>query len=811
MLNIIKRIYKKTKSLFVNFLNPWWRAKRRYIKFYERLSVDPYSILVESQHGKEANGNVFYILRYLSQNEKYKDFKIFLSARQGKVKSFQEMLANYDIRNVNIIELSSVKYFETLASAKYLINDNTFLPFFMKKEGQVYLNTWHGTPLKSLGRKIKNDAHAIGNTQKNFVTADYLLFPNMHTKNAIIQDYMIANISDGTCIMAGYPRNEAFFDLARKEKIKEKLELHSERIYAYMPTFRGTAKAGGTSKNAHYLNYYLYELDKMLGDDEILYLNLHPVAKKEVNFTQFTHIRNFPADYETYDFLNVADVLVTDYSSVFFDYACTGRKIVLFTYDKEEYLRDRGMYMALEELPFPQVTNLEELLRELRSEKQYDDREFLSRFCMYENAFASQKLCDYVILGENTKLEVEKIPNNGKENVLLYAGNLAGNGITTSLRNLLNSVDLTKRNYYFSFYTEKVQMYKDAIFTFPEQACYFAMTGDANLTVWDLIVRKAFRKKWLSANAYMKLQGNRVKQNLKRCFAGASFHKIVQFNGYEDDIILGFSTFDGPRTIYVHSNMQSEIKIKGNQRSDVLRYAYNCYDNVAVVTADMIPSTTAISQKRANIKVAKNLIDYCTIQKKGKAEISLDPSSKATISEDKLRNVLNSGSECFINVGRFAPEKGQERLVSAFKTYHQKHPDSYLIIMGGYSLYDGYSKLCNLVETLGLNNHIILLEKISNPYPIIKACDYFVLSSHYEGFGLVLIEADILGLPVISTDIPGPRGFMREHGGTLVEDSEEGIYKGMELLHSGRVLPMNVDYEQYNQEAIQQFEQLLAN
>mgnify|MGYP000780861956 FL=1 len=86
-----------------------------------------------------------------------------------------------------------------------------------------------------------------------------------------------------------------------------------------------------------------------------------------------------------------------------------------------------------------------------------------------------------------------------------------------------------------------------------------------------------------------------------------------------------------------------------------------------------------------------------------------------------------------------------------------------------------------------------------------------MLSSFYEGFGLVLAEADILGLPVISTDISGPRSFMKKYGGTLVENSENGIYQGMEMLHSGFVKPMKVDYEAYNQEAIQEFENLLSN
>ena len=91
-----------------------------------------------------------------------------------------------------------------------------------------------------------------------------------------------------------------------------------------------------------------------------------------------------------------------------------------------------------------------------------------------------------------------------------------------------------------------------------------------------------------------------------------------------------------------------------------------------------------------------------------------------------------------------------------------------------------------------------------------KACDYLALPSLYEGFGLVLAEADILGLPCFSTDITGPKLFMEQVGGYLVESSREGVLDGLRACLDGRVpKKLNVDYEEYNKEAIAQFESLL--
>ena len=370
---IIKKANKQLK-------NPYWKAKTKYAKYFDKLPIDEKAILIESQHGDEFNGNVFYIVKYLRSSEKYKDFKVYLSCKLRKVSIFKQKLETYDIKNVEIVILSTKEYFKVMASAKYLINDNTFLPFYQKKDGQIYINTWHGTPLKSLGRKIKNDAANIGNPQKNFVIADWLLYPNEYTMQHMVEDYMIGNIAQGKIIYSGYPRNTIFFDDDRRRSLITELGLNDKRVYAYMPTFRGTAKTGLSGKSDSYMLYYLYELDKKLSGNEVFYLNLHPVSKSLVNFDEFEHIKPFPEEFDTYDFLNIADCLVSDYSSVFFDFACTGKKIILFTFDKEDYLRDRGVYISLDELPYPQASNGDELLAELRKDKNYDDADFVAEF-----------------------------------------------------------------------------------------------------------------------------------------------------------------------------------------------------------------------------------------------------------------------------------------------------------------------------------------------------------------------------------------------------------------------------------------------
>lgn len=784
--------------------------KLRYARWYKKLKLDDRSILLESQHGTEISGNIFYLIKELSKNKDYKDYKIYLSCRAGTKNKFAEILAHYKIKGVNLVVVSTKEYMKALASSKYLFNDNTFLPFYLKKEGQVYLNTWHGTPLKTLGKGIKNAMHGIGNAQKNFVCADYLLYPNKYTMEHMVEDYMLDNIALGECILAGYPRNTAFFDQKRGDKIIKEMGLQGKKIYAYMPTWRGTTNNIDAKSNA-YFQYYLYELDKLLADDEIVFLNLHPIAKKDVDFDTFKHIRNFPEEYETYDFLNCARCLVTDYSSVFYDYANTGKKIILFTFDQEDYFADRGVYKPLSALPFPNVKTLEDLLSEMRSEKNYDDGEFLREYCTYDCPQSTKAILDFVIKGKKST-EVTEVPfnRNGKKNILLYLGNLDQNGITTSGLNLLKNLDTTEYNYFVSFPAEKAKTHQDVLAGLPEGVCYFPIQGVFNLSYIKKKIWLAFNKGRLPAAPVMALLKNDWQLEIHRTFGDAPFHSAIQFNGYETKMILLFSQFKCKNAIFVHSDMVKEIELKDNQRNSVLKYAYKHYDKVALVTEDIEKSTASFVNKTHNFVLARNIIAYDEIVERGNGEIKFDEGvTQSNKTLDEVKEILESDAKVIISVGRFSPEKDHKRMIDCFNNVWQDNKNTYFVIIGGIQRDDIYDDLCKYVKTLPCGNNVVLILSMTNPLPIVKACDGFILASHYEGFGLVLAEADILGLPVVSTDITGPRTFMQKNNGTLVENTQKGVEDGFRMLIEGKVPMMTTDYKVYNETALKEFKSII--
>ena len=118
--------------------------------------------------------------------------------------------------------------------------------------------------------------------------------------------------------------------------------------------------------------------------------NKEPKSKKtvnKINYDSFRKIRPFPSGIETYEFLAACDALITDYSSVFFDYACTGRPIYLFTYDEKEYFKERGVDIEMSELPFARLETPEQIVMEIHtngSNKCQGYDEFVKTYCKYD-------------------------------------------------------------------------------------------------------------------------------------------------------------------------------------------------------------------------------------------------------------------------------------------------------------------------------------------------------------------------------------------------------------------------------------------
>ena len=417
---------------------------------------------------------------------------------------------------------------------------------------------------------------------------------------------------------------------------------------------------------------------------------------------------------------------------------------------------------------------------------------------------SSDKLAEELPRFLNDEAAGTPFSSNGKKNVLIYTGRLARNGITSSLLSLLNHLDPDKYNYFLTFRTYQAADHPEILNDIPDGFHLFPIEGRMNGSRKDRIRLGMYRRNLIDADKAQDTLDRLFFNEGRRMFGGARIDDAVQFSGYDYPMIHTFARLKANRSIFAHNDMVKEAKERNAAHIPTLKYAYETYDKVAAVTEDLLPVLRPLCTDQSKLTVVNNTIDDAKIRKLGSQPMAFDEGTSGTHSLEEVKNIL-ANHKVLTTIGRFSPEKGHFRLIDAFEKLAQEELDVYLMIIGGHG--KEYEKTLEYAEKR--SGRIIILQNLSNPQPFLKASTGFILPSFYEGLGLVLMEAIIQNVPVVSTNISGPRGFMNSVGGKLVEDSEEGVLEGVRLLAQGQVDSLNVDFDQYNQSAVQEFEQLL--
>lgn len=573
-----------------------FRSGEAYVRACQ-LPLQEHAVFLNSQQGKNLNGNMFYLLREMAENPDYAAFTLYVGVHPTAVESFQQLLSTYGLNErAVLVENDGPDYVKVLATAAYLFSDTSLPPYFIKREGQVYLNTWHGTPLKTLGKATANDFFDIPNVQKSFVLSDYLLYPSAYMRDIMIDDYMLKGLAHNRILMCGYPRNEIFLagDAAR---IRTELGLTGKTLYAYMPTWRGQVRNVNAADQLREIVEYLREIDRQLSDDEILYVNMHPYVGDAIYFVRFKHIRKFPVGYETYDFLSTCDALITDYSSVFFDFAATRKPIILFTYDEEEYLADRGMYLDLNDLPFPKVRTVDELLAQLRG-KPIDPavyEAFVKTYCSYDAPDISRRICRYVLRGEDAGLTVEPMPESGRELVMLYAGALNCSNNTNDFIRAGRHTKLPAYDFYFSYISNNIRPNSANFKRLVNRLPYYGQLGSlTNTTKKEAAIFYALRDhKWLYP-LFKKSIHRALSVERERLFTGLSFRAAILFGDIAYKKIYEFSQFPCGKILYISHASYLNCRVHPS--------AYRDFDLILVTDDEAYQAVTGYIGKGVKVR-----------------------------------------------------------------------------------------------------------------------------------------------------------------------------------------------------------------
>ncbi|WP_281677007.1 bifunctional glycosyltransferase family 2 protein/CDP-glycerol:glycerophosphate glycerophosphotransferase [Eggerthia catenaformis] len=398
---IIKRklAFDKAKKIFQN-KNEW--NKYLYQHNYKNKPVDSRIIVFESFRGASYSDTPKYIYEYLAKN--YPGEYEFVWVLNDK---------SYTLPyEGQIVKRFSRKYAYYMGIAKYFVFNTRQPLWFRKREEQIFLETWHGTPLKRLAFDQEEVTAASPSYKTQFYRQkqewDFLIAANKFSSDVFRSCFMY----DGPMLETGYPRNDLLKDPDRDEitiELKKKCGIPlSKRTILYAPTWRDDEYYGnGSYKFQIKLN--LEMMKKELGDEYVVILRTHYYIADNIDLTG---LEDFAYNLSKYDDVTeiylMSDILITDYSSVFFDYAGLRRPMLFFTYDLDKY-RDilRGFYIDMEkELPGPLVYTTEEVINRIKSidemNKEYASRydAFYERFCCWEDGYAAKRVVDAVFFGD---------------------------------------------------------------------------------------------------------------------------------------------------------------------------------------------------------------------------------------------------------------------------------------------------------------------------------------------------------------------------------------------------------------------------
>lgn len=357
--NVVFRKIVRSLKIFLTKLN--------YLKYKLKYKVDDKKIFFEVYDGRNYTCSPKAIYEKMLTMKEFKDFK-FIWAFNNPSK--------HDIikdKRLTIVKTKTKDYYKNISSSKYWIVNSILDECITKKKGQVYVQCWHGTPLKRLRYDIEVNGAVLNTVEeirkrndRDASKFDYFISPSKYCTEKFTSAFNLINLGKKDIIIEeGYPRNDSLFNRSKKDidKIKEKLGIPKDKkVICYLPTFRDNQHTSGVGYT-YDLAIDFDSLKKKFGKDYVILFKPHYFIANKIDLSKY---KNFVYNIASYDEINdiylVSDLLITDYSSVFFDYANLNRPVMFYMYDYDDYKNNlRDFYISLDELPGPIAKTQKEL------------------------------------------------------------------------------------------------------------------------------------------------------------------------------------------------------------------------------------------------------------------------------------------------------------------------------------------------------------------------------------------------------------------------------------------------------------------
>lgn len=289
------------------------------------VKIDEKLVLLSAYGGKQYSDSPKVLFEAMKQDERFADFHYVWVFEQPE---------KFDVVGAEKVKVDTLAYFIVALKAKiWITNVNIERGLSFKKKQTIYLNTWHGTGPKKGGNAV------AGRKDYDFSRVDIFCTDGEYTTN-VFKKYWNAN--ERSMLLCGRPREDellAFTD-ADRERIRENLKVPSDKqMILYMPTWR-------EYENKE-LDYELWE--QSLSDKYVMCVRTHHFAKERLDEKYNTGFWKDGTNYANVNELyKAADILISDYSSAFFDYGLLGKPMFCYAYDYERFKNETGLFMDLE-------------------------------------------------------------------------------------------------------------------------------------------------------------------------------------------------------------------------------------------------------------------------------------------------------------------------------------------------------------------------------------------------------------------------------------------------------------------------------
>lgn len=383
--------------------------KKNYEEIKSSIKTNSRVILFCTFDGRSYGDSPKAIYEYMLGDERFEDYTFIWAFRDPKCFTFV-----LDNPNTYMVTVNTRDYEIACATAKYWIYNYRVSDHIYPRDDQVYIQLWHGTPLKRLGYDINISDNAMNSKSeirdKYRIDAEkfkYILAPSHFAAEKFISAWNLeeTNKTD-TVLELGYPRNDFLTNYTEQdvEDIVKRLNLPTDKKYIlYAPTWRDNQHQAGIGYT-YKTEVNFSKLREKLGEEYIILFRAHYLVANSFDFDRY---KGFVYDVSKVNDINhlyvISDLLVTDYSSVFFDYGNLKRPEIFYMYDLDAYGSEiRGFYIDLDELPGPIVQTEDELVEAIKNaqtDRSYDEKykRFNDKFNYLDDGQAARRVTEVLI------------------------------------------------------------------------------------------------------------------------------------------------------------------------------------------------------------------------------------------------------------------------------------------------------------------------------------------------------------------------------------------------------------------------------